>query len=255
MINPALFISIADSLQDSLQHSLLEAICRVRIVDIGQGVEPIRILGIRSLIPGPTSDEKGGSMDFEVAFAYRSRPSTPTMGLKGRSTNLHMLMVFYMSSGLDVPACVELTGFLGTVRMRIQLTPNPPFLVRVTLTLLGQPKVTIDCTPLTEHTVNKMDVSILSGWLQRNVNSVIAGYVAPKSTTLDLRSRLLGTSKMDVDALGAIIVTIRQASRFKIGGGSARKSDVYVTVGWSKWGKVLWATRQAEKFRFSERMS
>jgi len=55
---------------------------------------------------------------------------------------------------------------------------------------------------------------------------------------------------MDVDALGAIIVTIRHASGFKIRGGSARKR--YVTVGWSKWGKVLWATRQAEKFRFRE---
>jgi len=113
-------------------------------------------------------------MDFEVAFAYRSRPSTPTMGLKGRSANLHMLVVFYMSGGLNVPACVELTGFLGRARTRIQLTPNPPFLARVTLTLLGQPKVTMDCTPLTEQTVNKTDVSILSSWLQRNVNSVIA---------------------------------------------------------------------------------
>jgi len=110
----------------------------------------------------------------------------------------------------------------------------------------------MDCTPLTEYAVNKTDVSILSNWLLRNVNSVITGYVAPKSTTLDLRSMLLGKSKMVVDALGAIIVTIRHFSRCKIGGGSARKSDVYVTAGWSKWGKMLWATRQAEKFRFSE---
>jgi len=66
----------------------------------------------------------------------------------------------------------------------------------VTLTLLGQPEVTMDCTPLTEYAVNKTDVSILSKLLQRNVNSVIAGYVAPKSTTLDLWSMLLGKSKM-----------------------------------------------------------
>jgi len=57
---------------------------------------------------------------------------------------------------------------------------------------------------------------------------------------------------MDVDALGVIIVTIRHASISKIGGGSARNSDVYATVGWSKWGKILWSTRQAEKFRLSE---
>jgi len=54
----------------------------------------------------------------------------------------------------------------------------------------------MDCTPLTEYAVNKTDVSILSNWLLRNVNSVITGYVAPKSTTLDLRSMLLGKSKM-----------------------------------------------------------
>ena len=115
-------------LEDSLQHSLPRPVRGVRVVDIGQGVEPIRILGVQYLTPDSTSDEKGGSIDFEVAFPYRSRPSTPTMGLKGRSANLHMLVVFYMSGSLDVPACVELTGFLGTVRTRIQLTPNPPFL-------------------------------------------------------------------------------------------------------------------------------
>ena len=212
MINPAPFVSIADLLEDSLQDSLPKPVRGVRIVDIGQGVEPIRILGVQYLTPGSTSDEKGGFMDFEVAFACRSRPSTPTMGLKGRSANLHMLVVFYMSGGLNVPACIELTGFLGTVRTRIQLTPNPPFLARVTLTLLGQPEVTMDCTPLTEYAVNKTDVSILSKLLQRNVNSVIAGYVAPKSTTLDLWSMVLGKSKMDVDAFGAIIVTTRHFS-------------------------------------------
>jgi len=184
MINPVLFVSVVDSLENSLQHSLPKLVRGVRIVDIGQGVEPIRILGVQSLTPGSASDEKGGFMDFEVAVAYRSRSSTSTRDLKSRSANLHMLVVFFMSGGIDVPAYVELTGFLGTVRIRIQLIPNPPFLARVTMTLLGQPKLTMDCTPLTEDIVNKTDVSILSGWLQRNIDSVVADYVAPKSTTL-----------------------------------------------------------------------
>ncbi|KAF5343509.1 hypothetical protein D9756_011603 [Leucocoprinus leucothites] len=259
IVNPALFTSIADMLEDSLQHSLPKLIRGVRIADIGQGVEPVRILGIQFLAPGSASQsvhglqaEEGDYMNIEVAFAYRSKPTTSTMGLKGRSANLHMLLEFYTSGGVQMPVWVELTGFLAMARARIQLTPNPPFVARMTLSFLGQPKVTMNCTPLAKNFLNVMDIPGLSGWLQRNVDSVIAEYVAPKSINLDLLSMLMGAPKMDVEALGVIVVTIRSASGFENAdqtkvlktGENARKGDVYVTLGWSKWGKFLWATRK-----------
>ncbi|KAF5349112.1 hypothetical protein D9756_009453 [Leucocoprinus leucothites] len=259
IVNPALFTSIADMLEDSLQHSLPKLIRGVRIADIGQGVEPVRILGIQFLAPGSASQsvhglqaEEGDYMNIEVAFAYRSKPTTSTMGLKGRSANLHMLLEFYTSGGVQMPVWVELTGFLAMARARIQLTPNPPFVARMTLSFLGQPKVTMNCTPLAKNFLNVMDIPGLSGWLQRNVDSVIAEYVAPKSINLDLLSMLMGAPKMDVEALGVIVVTIRSASGFENAdqtkilktGENARKGDAYVTLGWSKWGKFLWATRK-----------
>lgn len=265
VVNPALFTSLTDILEDSLQSSLPKLIRGVRIADLGQGVEPVRILGIRWLSPGSAGQsvqglaaEEGDFVNVEIALAYRAKPATSTMGLRGRSANLHLLMEFYASGGIVLPVWFELTGFLTTARLRIQLTPNPPFFALMTMTLLGQPKVTFNCTPLAKSFMNVMDIPVLSGWLQRNIDSVVGEYVAPKSTNVDLKSILVGVPRMDVDALGVMVVTIRCATGF----GNAdetkvfktredeRKGEMYVTLGWSKWGKFLWATRCVDLIPF-----
>ena len=53
---------------------------------------------------------------------------------------------------------VELRGMVGTMRMRLQLCPDPPFVDLCTLTLLGQPKVDLSCVPLTRKGLNIMDL-------------------------------------------------------------------------------------------------
>lgn len=144
---------------------------------------------------------------------------------------------------------MELQGFVGIMRLRLQLTPDPPFFSLCTLTFLGQPKVDLSCVPLLKQGPNLMDVPLISSFVQSSVNAAMAEYVAPKSLTLDLKDMLMGDDfKKDTNARGVIVVTIRYAFDFKEGdagfgpikNGSA---DPYVSVGWAKFGKPLWSTR------------
>ena len=52
LINPDLFISLADTLEDVMQASLPNVVKMVSVNDVGQGSEAVRILGIKWLPTG-----------------------------------------------------------------------------------------------------------------------------------------------------------------------------------------------------------
>ncbi|KAF2876244.1 meiotically up-regulated gene 190 protein [Massariosphaeria phaeospora] len=297
LINPDLFLSVSDTLEDVMQASLPKMVRMVSVDDIGQGSEALRILGVRWLptgaaaksvsqdgqlqsnneekndrsVPGEgevQSDlddknqddegegenidqgmeaEEGDFVNVEIAFAYR--PSTGRKGMKERAKNAHLYMAFYMFANVKLPVWVELHGMVGTMRLRLQLTPDPPFFSLCTLTFLGQPRVDLACIPLIKKGPNLMDLPLISSFVQSSVDAAMAEYVAPKSLTLDLKDMLMGDDfKKDTNARGVLAITIKHASDFKQGdagfgpfkGGSA---DPYVSVGWAKFGKPLWSTR------------
>ena len=243
-------------LEDSMQATLPKLVHGVRVAEVGQGAEAMRLLGVRWLDAGAATREMKEEGDFahmEVAVAYRAK-DVKRGRLKDRSTNIHMLLQFWVAGGIKVPVWVDVTGFLATTRVRFQLTPNPPFLSTMVITFLGLPKVDLKCTPLTKGFVNVMDVPGLSGWIQKSIDAAMQEYVAPRSLTLDLKTLLMGREKMDTDAFGVVIVTVRKAEGFRNGDGpnvvkahskDPKKGDAYVTIGWGKWGKPLWSTRSA----------
>ncbi|KAG5722012.1 Meiotically up-regulated gene 190 protein [Termitomyces sp. T112] len=249
IVNPALFTSISDMLEDALQASLSSFVHGVHVADISQGSEPMRILGIRWLDSG---NLQGDIFNLEVAVAYRARTVQRQKGkrLRDLAKNAHLLVEFLVPAGVVIPVWVELTGLLATARLRIQLMPNPPFFALCTLTLLGQPKTTIACTPLAKNFLNVMNIPVLSDWLQKIIDGVISEYVAPRSLTLDLKTMLMGQEKKDTLTEGVLVVTVRSAKGFSNGDGgnifatkAGKKGDTYVQVGWGKWGKPLWSTR------------
>ncbi|KAH8835048.1 hypothetical protein DL96DRAFT_1729312 [Flagelloscypha sp. PMI_526] len=256
IIDPGLFTSIGDLLEDSLTATLPKGINAVRVADIGQGSEPIRFLGIRWLKAGQANKETDGMVgeegdfaNFEAALAFRSDRTTEH-GLKSRQRNPHLLIQLFTIGGARIPIWVEISALLATVRVRLQLTPNPPFLSLATVTFLGQPKITMSCIPLASHFLNVMDVPGLSQFIQKAIDGVIQAYVAPRSIALDLRAMLMGRGKLDTDALGVFVITVKSAKDFKDGdeakfwqSDSAKHGDCYVTVGWAKWSKVLWTSR------------
>jgi len=252
IVNPSLFVAVSDLIEDTMQATVPKAVHGVRVVDIGQGSQPIRILGIRWLDPGSAAEnvegmaaEEGDFINMEVAVAYRGK-DTSGQGLRQRSANPHLFMEFYIAGGFTIPVWVEITAILATARIRIQLTPNPPFFSLATVTLLGLPKVLFKCTPLAKNLFNIMDIPGMSAWVRDSINLAAQEYVAPRSLTLDLKTMLMGQPKMDTEGLGVLVVTIRRAydleDAFSLLSGSG-KHDAYVTASWSKWGKRVWSTR------------
>ncbi|MCJ1395404.1 hypothetical protein MMC18_008289 [Xylographa bjoerkii] len=316
LINPDLFTSLADTLEDVMQASLPKLVRMVSVDDLGQGSETIRILGIKWLPTGaaaknvsvdgkiksdenddsdrkapgqgqlsdntkpdqsdankeegkPTNNddnqnggkeetdkeniaegmeaEEGDFVNMEVAFSYRATSSGK--GLKKKVKNAHLFLEFYLPGGVKFPVWVEVQGIVGTLRMRLQLIPDPPFFSLCTITLLGQPKANLSCVPLTKHGLNLMDLPLISSFVQSSIDAALAEYVAPKSLTLDLKDMLDGPDfKRDTSAVGVIMVHVKRATGFKEGNvnlGRLRKgsSDPYISVGWSKFGKPVWSTR------------
>ncbi|KAM0547000.1 hypothetical protein ACHAPJ_010543 [Fusarium lateritium] len=288
LVNPDLFASLADTLEDVMQASLPKLIRMVSVDDIGQGSESLRILGVRWLPTGAAaravgedgnlmtrqqSDndteekdgenndsstnvqdgmeaEEGDFINLEIAFAYRTRSTSKS--LKARTKDMHLYLAFYLPGNIKVPVWVDLQGIIGTMRMRLQLTPDPPFFALCTLTFLGQPKVNLSCVPLSKHALNIMDVPFISNFVQSAVDAAMAEYVAPKSLTLDLKDMLAGDDfKKDTNAVGVLVVNIKRGYEFKMGDSGIPlikdgSSDAYVSVGWAKFGKVMWTTRVLE---------
>ena len=312
LINPDLFTSLADTLEDVMQASLPKLVRMVSVEDLGQGSESIRILGIRWLptgaaakavsidgqvksgnqqnesdrkVPGEgavdddTKSDQGGDketngklgsgddqqqqgeeeniaegleaeegdfVNMEVAFSYRA--SSSGKGIKVKAKNAHLYLAFYLPGKVRLPVWVELRGIVGTLRLRLQLCPDPPFFALCTLTLLGQPKADISCVPLVKKGLNLMDLPLISSFVQSAIDAALAEYVAPKSLTLDLKDMLVGDDfKRDTATRGVLVVRIKEGENFKEGdsGSIVKKgsTDGYVTVGWAKFGKPVWSTR------------
>ncbi|CAL3969378.1 hypothetical protein PZA11_006061 [Diplocarpon coronariae] len=312
LINPDLFASVVDMLEDVMQASLPKVIRMVSIDDIGQGSEAIRILGIRWLPTGAASQsvdedgklkqasnhetngstdlgerkeqdagdesnssndknqagqqrnqkqaqqttregmeaEQGDFINMELAFAYRARSSGKS--LRSKVKNAHLYLKFYLPGGIFVPVWVELRGMIGTVRIRMQLTPDPPFFSLCTLTFLGQPRANLSCVPLSKHLPNLMNVPLISSFVQSSIDAALAEYVAPRSLTLDLKDMLVGDDfKKDTVNRGVIVVFVKEARGFKEGDGGIGplkgSSDSYITCSWGKFGKTMSSTRIIEQ--------
>lgn len=190
LINPDLFASIADQIEDVMQASLPKIVRMVAVQDIGQGNEAIRILGVRWLPPGaadksvsvdgetksngndqsdgkaPTEAaedngkdddqtrnqdqedskgkeeedvnvsegleaESGDFINVELSFSYRASSSGKSLSKKAQSA--HLYLVFFLPGKLPVPVWASLKGIVGTLRMRLQTSPDPPFFDLCTL--------------------------------------------------------------------------------------------------------------------------
>lgn len=299
LINPDLFTSLADMLEDVMQASIPSIIRMVAIDDLGQGSEAIRILGVRWLPTGAASQtvdeegnlksanqsqqesndrsvpgegeqdndegdkqsdgeqsgqdlqegleaEQGDFVNMELAFAYRARSSGKSLMAKAK--NAHLFLKFYLPGGIAVPVWVETRGAVGKMRVRMQLTPDPPFVSLCTITFMGQPKVDVSCIPISKHALNIMDVPLISSFVQSSIDAALAEYVAPKSLTLDLKDMLVGDDfKKDTASKGVVVILIQRARGYKEGdagiGPMQGSSDTYATVSWGKFGKPAASTR------------
>ncbi|KAL4247548.1 hypothetical protein ABKN59_007359 [Abortiporus biennis] len=242
IINPDLFSSLVDMIEDIMQASAPKFVHAVRIADLGLGTNAGRITTIRSL-PDRDKDQQDGDVsrpesekneeleedhvNLEVSFAYRGLPSGSTAQSKG--DNLHLLVEFSVGiKGMyivKVPVWVEITGVIGTARVRLQLISDPPFVKATLISLMGLPQITMDVALLSVSLPNVMDIPFVSGFISSSINTAAAEYVAPKSLTLDLQELISGDDiKKDTQAIGVLVVHIHRATGVKgmdADGGSA----------------------------------
>lgn len=271
LINPEMFAGVADTLEDVMQASVPGIIENVRVSEIDQGSNPLRILSIRALPDDhmkemkqsiheenkktkdpqeAAADEEGGDYyNIEVSFAYHALPSGKRASEKAR--NMHMGLVFYLGIkglfGVPLPIFVELQSLVGTVRLRLGMTPEPPFLKTLTFTLMGTPHVSAGCIPMVEKGVNILNLPLISQFVNYAIGAAASMYVAPKSMSLDMRAMLQGDDiTKDVQAMGVMWIRIHKAvglSKQDRKGSKWGGSDPYINLSFSKYGKPMYCTR------------
>jgi len=271
LIDPDMFSAVADTLEDVMQASVPGIIENVRVAEINQGNNPFRILSLRALPDGHVqelkddihrqnektkdpqelaADEEGGDYyNLECSFAYHALPTGS--GASSKAKNMHMQLVFYLGIkglfGVPLPIFVELQGLVGTVRIRLQMSPEPPYLKALTFTLMGVPKVQAGCIPMMKTGINLLNLPLISNFVNYAIAAAANEYVAPKSMTLDMGKMLQGDDiQKDTEAMGILWIRIHRATglskqdrRGSDGGGS----DPYITVSFSKYGKPMYCTR------------
>lgn len=129
LINPEMFAGVADTLEDVMVASVPGVIENVRVADISQGSNPLRILSLRALPDSHVKDikdeahkqnqkntdpnelaamEQAGSFyNLEASVAYHAKPSGADISSKAR--NMGMQLVFYLGVrglfGVPLPIC------------------------------------------------------------------------------------------------------------------------------------------------------
>jgi Ca2+-dependent lipid-binding protein len=137
LINPEMFTSISDMIEDVMQASLPGLVENVRVADISQGENPIRILSLRAIPDSDVPDLKssanaaregrdpeqskaeedaGDTYNLEVSFAYNAAP-TESRAVSGKTRNMHMQIIFYL-------------GVRGVFDVPLRKPPPPPPLIR-----------------------------------------------------------------------------------------------------------------------------
>ena len=272
LINPDMFAGVADTLEDVMQASVPGIINNVRVAEIDQGSNPIRILSLRALPDArvedlkqsirehnkktkdpqeAAADEEGGDYyNLECSFAYHAKP-TGAKALAAKARNMHMNLVFYLGIkgliGVPLPIFVELQELVGTVRLRLHMTPEPPFAKTLTFTLMGVPHVQAGCIPMISRGVNLLNLPLISNFVNYAVAAAASLYVAPKSMQLDLKAMLQGDDiTKDTQAIGVMWVRIHRAvglSKQDRRGSEGGGSDPYINLSFSKYGKPMYCTR------------
>ena len=267
-----MFASVADTLEDVMQASVPGVIENVRVAEINQGNNPLRILSLRALPDShvkelkqsiheenkknkdpqeAAADEEGGDYyNLEVSFAYHAKP-TDQRSASSKARNMHMELVFYLGMkglfGVPLPIFVELQELVGTIRLRLQMSPEPPFAKNLTFTMMGVPKVSAGCVPMIKRGPNLLNLPLITQFVNYAIAAACSMYVAPKSMSIDLASMLQGDDiEKDVQALGVMWVRLHRAvglSKQDRRGSKGGGSDPYITLSFSKYQKPMYCTR------------
>lgn len=257
--------------EDILQQSLPGFVDAVRITDLGQGTNPLRITSIRALPDQPgdegypqtgwidqgnkdikskdtagkdiAEDQAGDYYNFEVGFSYAALPG---QGQNLRAKNIHLLIEFFLGIydwlHIPIPIWIQVEQIYGVVRLRVQFIPEPPFVRNLTFALCGVPSVEVSAIPLSSKLPNILDLPFISNFVKMGIAAGTAELAVPKSMTLNLQELLSGAAVGDTRAIGVFLITIHHCEGLSAQDKNG-KSDPYVVLAYAKFGKPLYSTR------------
>ncbi|BEI79854.1 hypothetical protein CcaverHIS002_0103830 [Cutaneotrichosporon cavernicola] len=267
LVDSTMFIPLADTVEDILQQSLPGFVDSVRITDISQGANALRITSIRALPDQPgdkgypktdwiddgenlklkdttgkeiEEDQAGDYYNFEASFAYSALP-----GQKDRSKNIHMLIQFFLGMNdwfhIPLPIWIQVEQIFGVIRLRVQFIPDPPFVRNVTFALCGVPAVEVSAIPMSRRLPNVLDLPFISSFVKDGIAAGTAELSVPKSMTLNIKEMLSGAVG-DTHNIGVFLISVHYCV-----GLSAQDSngfsDPYIVLAYAKYGRPLYSTR------------
>ena len=257
--------------EDILQQSLPGFVDAVRITDLGQGSNPLRITSIRALPDQPgdqgypktgwidqgnadikskdtagkdiAEEQAGDYYNFEVAFSYAALPG---QGASLRAKNIHLLIEFFLGVydwlHIPIPIWIQVEQIFGVVRFRVQFIPEPPFVRNLTFALCGVPAVEVSAIPMSDKLPNILDLPFISSFVKMGIAAGTAELSVPKSMTLNIQEMLSGAAVGDTRAIGVFLITIHYCEGLSAQDNNG-SSDPYVVLAYAKSGKPLYSTR------------
>ncbi|KAL9587346.1 MAG: hypothetical protein Q9212_000273 [Teloschistes hypoglaucus] len=243
LINPDLFTSLADTLEDVMQASLPKLVRMISVEDLGQGNEALRILGVKWL---PTGNAKQDiSTDGRLQKESQVQEDDRKDHIEGdRDPGLHVSDQEREDHGSDLPSNdADKLGEEHPIAEGMEAEEGD--FVNFEVGLSYRAASTGKSMKVKAKNAHLYLIFYLPGGIRirskyhgftNSIDAALADYVAPKSLTVDLKDMLVGDDfKKDTCARGVLAVKIRSARGFKEGDQSLG--------GWSKFGKPVWSTR------------
>ncbi|KAK2595380.1 hypothetical protein QQS21_006916 [Conoideocrella luteorostrata] len=258
------FDNIVCQINDTIKPFIPESVpASVKITGLGHGRQSIRILSMRSLPDSEFGDlvpshgtNKSGSVDqarereeiiereeggvfynLEVAIAYHHAPFRP------RKDHMHA-DILTMLGPIPLPIFVEVKEFVATIRLRLQMHPDLPFLKNITFSLTESPKINASVSMGAPWMLDLLNLPIIDSILAAQITAAAADFVLPKSTSLDMTVYVGGSDqKVETDAIGVLIIKIHRARNLARQDTRGPGADPYLTIAFSKYEKPMYASR------------
>ncbi|EKD17622.1 uncharacterized protein L3040_006744 [Drepanopeziza brunnea f. sp. 'multigermtubi'] len=258
------FDGIATTINDTIKPFIPAGVpATVKIAKLGHGKIPVRVISMRSLPDSEFGDlvpqhgdrknatpaenaardkaiekEQGGVFyNLEISVAYHEAPLRP------RTDAMHV-DILTMIGPLPIPIFVQVKEFVATIRVRLQMHPDLPFLKNMTFALTQNPKVNASVSVGAPWVFDLLNLPLIDSTLVSQINGAAAEFVQPKSMSLDMTVYVGGSDqKTDTDAIGVLFVKIHRARQLARQDSRGPGADPYLTIAFSKYEKPMYATR------------
>lgn len=240
--SPSLYTQAAAEQALRKRHNLLRRIRNRRYERDSNGNTIVQDVNITD--DGDNDDDEEGTsadefVNYEVSFSYRR-----TADMRSRGTGLHMLAHFGWGvrgvGGSEIPVYIDVVELRGTVRVRILLSPSPPFAREASFSFVTMPDFDISARPLRTHglgSFNAMDIPLLKSYVQKSIAQVAGAFVAPRHYHMNVERLLLGQdASLRTRAVGVLHIIIHGCSGLPRTD-AVGSCDPYVAISYKKFNK------------------